>query len=100
MSAIVISADHSRLVNSNLRFSTMYDATLYARNSKINRKLWSSCRAEAVSSTSIHMTHLPRMYPTDATAIGMNTIAKALEYSLFGVRSPNPMVFEKKPRNH
>jgi hypothetical protein len=33
------------------------------------------------------------MYPIDATAIGMNTIAAALEYSPFGVRSPNPMVF-------
>jgi len=45
----------------------------------------------------IHRTHFPRMYPIDATAIGMNTIAAALEYSPFGVRSPNPIVLKRNP---
>ena len=62
MSSIVISVDHSRLVNSFLLRSTMDDATL------------------------------PRMYPMDPTAIGMNTIATAFVASVFGVISPNPMV--------
>lgn len=67
----------------------------HAMNGKINIRRFSLLLVEQKQARAevIHGTHFPRMYPIDATAIGMNTIAAALEYSPFGVKSPNPMVF-------
>ena len=41
------------------------------------------------------MTHFPNMHPIDPTASRIYKIAKALDKTLIGARSPNPIVFRE-----